>query len=80
MVGSLLYLCASRQDMCARFHSDPKECHLMAMKRFVRYLVHTPHFGLWYPKGSTFDLIGCPDIDYAACKVDSVTPQVLLYI
>jgi hypothetical protein len=34
MIGSLLYLCASRPDimlsvcMCARFQSDPKECHL----------------------------------------------------
>jgi hypothetical protein len=22
--------------------------------------VYTPKFGLWYPKGSTFDLIGIP--------------------
>jgi hypothetical protein len=22
----------------------------------MRYLVYTPKFGLWYPKGSTFDL------------------------
>jgi hypothetical protein len=52
MIGSLLYLCASRPDitffvcMCARFHSDPKECRLVAMKRILRYLVHMPHFGL----------------------------------
>jgi hypothetical protein len=38
MIGSLLYLCASRPDimlsvcMCARFQSDPKECHLVAVK------------------------------------------------
>jgi hypothetical protein len=42
--------------MCARFQSDPKECHLVAVKRILRYLVATPCFGLWYPKGSTFDL------------------------
>jgi hypothetical protein len=62
-IGSLLSLCASRPDillsvcMCARFQSDPKECHLVAIKRILRYLVHTPFFGIWYPKGSTFDLI-----------------------
>jgi hypothetical protein len=63
MIGSLLYLCASRPDiminvcMCARFQSDPKECHLVVVKRILRYLVSTPCFGIWYPKGSTFDLI-----------------------
>jgi hypothetical protein len=61
MIGSLLYLCASRPDimlsvcMCARFQANPKEVHLRAVKRIMRYLVYTPKFGLWYPKGSTFD-------------------------
>jgi hypothetical protein len=47
MIGSLLYLCASRPDimlsvcMCARFQSDPRECHLVAVKRILRYLVAT---------------------------------------
>jgi hypothetical protein len=76
MIGSLLYLCASRPDimlsvcMCARFQANPKECHLMAVKRIFRYLVHTPNLGLWYPKDSTFDLLGYSDSDYAGCKVD----------
>ena len=42
----------------------------MAVKRILRYLVSTPCFGIWYPKGSTFDLIGYSDSDYAGCKVD----------
>jgi hypothetical protein len=42
----------------------------MAVKRISRYLVHTPNLGLWYPKGSTFDLLGYSDSDYAGCKVD----------
>jgi hypothetical protein len=76
MIGSLLYLCASRPDimlsicMCARFQSDPNECHLVAVKRILRYLVHTPCFGIWYPNVSTFDLIGYSDSDYVGCKVD----------
>jgi hypothetical protein len=40
------------------------------MKRIMRYLVYTPKFGLWYPKGSTFDLIGYSDSDWAGCKID----------
>jgi hypothetical protein len=42
----------------------------MAVKRIFRYLVHTPNLGLWYPKVSTFDLLGYSDSDYASCKVD----------
>jgi hypothetical protein len=76
MIGSLLYLCASRPDimlsvcMCARFQANPKECHLMTVKKIFMYLVNTPNLGLWYPKGSTFDLLGYSDSDYAGCKVD----------
>jgi hypothetical protein len=76
MIGSLLYLCASRPDimlsvcMCARFQANPKRCHLMAVKRIFWYLVHTPNFGLWYPKGSTFTLLGYSDSDYAGCRVE----------
>ena len=47
--------------MCARFQANPKEVHLRAVKRIMRYLVYTPKFGLWYPKGSTFYLIGYSD-------------------
>jgi hypothetical protein len=76
MIGSLLYLCASRTDimlsvcMCARFQSNPEECHLVAVKQILRYLVSMHCFGIWYPKGSTFDLIGYSDSDYVGCKVD----------
>jgi hypothetical protein len=76
MIGSLLYLCASRPDimlsvcMCTRFQADPKEVKLRTVKRIMRYLVYTPKFGLWYPKGSTFDLIGYSDADWAGCKID----------
>jgi hypothetical protein len=76
MIGSLLYLCASRPDimlsvcMCARYQSGPKECHLVAVKRNLRYLVSTPCFGIWYPKRSNFDLIRYSNSDYVGCKVD----------
>jgi hypothetical protein len=76
MIGSLLYLCASWPDimlsvcMCARFQAARKDCHLRAVKRIMRYLVLTPNLGLWYPKGSRFDLLGYSDADYVGCKVD----------
>jgi hypothetical protein len=76
MIGSLLYLCASRPDimlsvcMCARFQAALKDCHLRVIKRIMRYLVLTPNLGLWYPKGSRFELIGYLDADYVGCKVN----------
>src|SRR3989337_2524020 len=67
--------------MCARYQAAPKECHLKAVKRIVRYLIHTPNFGIWYPKRASFDLVGYSDSDYAGDKVDrkstSVTCQFL---
>jgi hypothetical protein len=59
-----------RHLMCARFQADPKEVHLKALKRIMRYLVYTPKFGLWYPRGSTFDLIGYSDADWVGYKID----------
>ena len=52
MIGSLLYLTASRPDimfsvsMCARFQAAPRECYLTAVKRILRYLQFTPNIGL----------------------------------
>jgi hypothetical protein len=58
MIGSLLYLCASRPNiMLFCIQANPKECHLRVMKRILRYLVHTPNFGRWYPKGPNFDFL-----------------------
>jgi hypothetical protein len=54
--------------VCARYQAAPKESHLVAVKRIFRYLVHTPTYGLWYPKGSTFSLCGYTDLDWAGDK------------
>ncbi|KAK8681104.1 hypothetical protein V6N13_053511 [Hibiscus sabdariffa] len=76
MIGSLLYLTASRPDimfsvyLCARFQANPKESHLKAVKRIFRYLQDTPSLGLWYPRDSTFDLHAYSDADYGGCKID----------
>ena len=76
MVGSLMYLTASRPDimfatyLCARYQSNPKESHLNAVKRILRYLKGSPGLGLWYPKGSGLELIGYSYSDHAGCKID----------
>jgi hypothetical protein len=67
IIGSLLYLCASRPDimlslcMCVRFQATSKDFHLRVVKRIMRYLVLTPNLGLCYSKDSHFELIGYSD-------------------
>ena len=76
MIGSLLYLTASRPDimfsvcMCARYQSAPKESHLKVVKRILRYLHGTSQYGLWYSKGSDCNLVGYTDSDFSGCKSD----------
>ena len=76
MIGSLLYLTASRPDimyascLCARFQVDPREPHLIAVKRIFKYLKGTADLGLWYPRETDFKLIGYSDADFAGCKID----------
>ncbi|KAK9073378.1 hypothetical protein SSX86_007702 [Deinandra increscens subsp. villosa] len=76
MIGSLLYLTASRPDimfsvcLCARYHYQPKESHMLAVKRIFRYLKGQPKLGLWYPKNSDFSFKAYTDSDYAGCNLD----------
>ncbi|MGI4673471.1 Ty1/Copia family ribonuclease HI [Klebsiella pneumoniae] len=76
MIGSLLYLTACRPDimyatcLCARFQANPREPHLIAVKRIFRYLKGTPFLGLWYARESDFGLYGYSDADFAGCKID----------
>ncbi|GJY68166.1 retrovirus-related pol polyprotein from transposon TNT 1-94 [Tanacetum coccineum] len=76
MIGSLLYLMASRPDimfsvcLCARFQEDPKTSHLEAVKRIFRYIKGTTHLGLWYPKGSDIETIVYADSDHAGDYID----------
>nr|GEX80724.1 hypothetical protein [Tanacetum cinerariifolium] len=76
MIGSLMYLTASRPDImfavcaCARHQVTPKECHLHAVKRIFRYLKGHPKLGLWYPKEPPFDLVAYSDRDYGGATQD----------
>ena len=69
IIGSLLYLTASRLDIafsvgvCARYQAVPKESHLTAVKRIIRYVNGTPDYGLWYSKDSNACLAGYSNAD-----------------
>ncbi|GJU50789.1 hypothetical protein Tco_1220344 [Tanacetum coccineum] len=74
MVGTLMYLTASRPDltfvvcMCARYQAKPIEKHLHAVKRIFKYLRGTINRGLWYPKDSSIALTAYADADHAGCQ------------
>nr|XP_016436195.1 PREDICTED: uncharacterized mitochondrial protein AtMg00810-like [Nicotiana tabacum] len=76
MIGSILYLTASRPDIvfsickCARFQSPPKESHLTALKRIIRYLIGTTELGLWYAHSNNFDLKGFSDANFVGDRTD----------
>ena len=63
MIGSLLYLTASRPDIafsvgvCARYQACPKESYLIALKHIIRYNIDgTFELGLWYLFNTHFDV------------------------
>nr|GEZ62351.1 copia protein [Tanacetum cinerariifolium] len=74
MVGSLMYLTASRPDlvfvvcMCARYQASPTKKHLEALKRVFRYLRRTINWGLWYLKDTAMALTAYTDADHAGCQ------------
>ncbi|GJU18843.1 ribonuclease H-like domain-containing protein [Tanacetum coccineum] len=76
MIGSLMYLTASRPDImyavcvCSRFQVTPKTSHLNAVKRIFKYLKGKPNLGLWYPRESPFDLEAFSDSDYGGSNLD----------
>ena len=64
MIGSLLYLIASRLDISysvgvyARYQANPKESHMIALKRIIKYVKTTADFGVWYSKDTNDVLVG----------------------
>ncbi|GKF40006.1 hypothetical protein Tco_0120067 [Tanacetum coccineum] len=78
MVGSLMYLTASRPDlvfdvcMCARYQASPSKKHLEALKRVFRYLKGTINWGLRYSKDTAMAVTAYADADHAD-TLDEIT-------
>nr|GFB77155.1 hypothetical protein [Tanacetum cinerariifolium] len=74
MIGTLLYLTASRRGlqfticMCTRYQARPTEKHLHVVKRIFRYLRGTVNRGLWYSKDSSIALNAFVDVDHTSCQ------------
>ena len=76
IIGSLLYLTASRPDIafsngvCARYQAAPKESHLTTVKRIIQYINGTPDYGLWYSKDLNACLARYSNVDWASSVDD----------
>jgi len=76
LVGSLLYLTATRPDLMyatsllSRFMSKPSEVHMGTAKRVLRYLRGTLEFGVFYQPCSDPRLIAYSDSDWGGSVDD----------
>ncbi|KAI5334598.1 hypothetical protein L3X38_024731 [Prunus dulcis] len=76
MVGSLLYLTATRPDimfassLLARFMHNPSKKHMGTAKRVLRYIQGTISYGIAYEKGKGAVLIGYCDNDWSGSEDD----------
>ena len=71
MIGSLLYLTASKPDIsysmrvCAKYQANPKESHMIVLKRIIKHVKSTTNFSVWYSKDTDDVLAGYFDADWA---------------
>ena len=69
MIEKVQYVVHTRPDIAlaigivARFSAKPRENHMMAVKRILRYLKGTEDYGLWYKLGGNIDLKVFTDVD-----------------
>ena len=71
MIGSLFYFTTSRLDIsysvgvCARYQANPKESHMIALKRIIKYVKTIVDLGVWYSKDTNNVLVGYSDANWA---------------
>lgn len=76
LVGRLIYLCHTRPDISyavgvvSRYMHDPRDGHLEAAQRILRYLKGTPGKGLWFKSNGHLNVDGYCDADWASCLDD----------
>lgn len=73
LAGALQYLTLTRPDIsyavqqvCLFMH-DPRDAHMQLVKRILRYIRGTSHFGLQLFRSTTHDLVAYSDADWAGC-------------
>ncbi|CAM8949089.1 unnamed protein product [Rhodiola kirilowii] len=75
LVGQLIYLTVTRPDLAfsvhvlSQFMHQPREEHLKAAHKVLRYLKLAPAQGLFYPASQHLSLQAFCDADWGACPV-----------
>jgi len=73
LVGKLLYLTNTRPNICfpiqqlSQFLDKPTMQHFRAAQRVLRYLKSCPGKGVFFPRSSSFQLLGFSDADWGGC-------------
>src|SRR3954462_13707796 len=76
MIGSLIYLIASRLDInfyvgvCDRYQAEPKLSHLNQVKRIMKYVNGTCDYGILYLHNSNSALSGYCGADWVGSADD----------
>uniref|UniRef100_A0A0D3A3D9 Reverse transcriptase Ty1/copia-type domain-containing protein n=1 Tax=Brassica oleracea var. oleracea TaxID=109376 RepID=A0A0D3A3D9_BRAOL len=76
MIGSLLYLTASRPDLSfshgvyARYQANPKVSHLNDVKKIIKYVKGTKNLGVYYSRNSNKNFVAYCDADWEGCADD----------
>ncbi|GKA76032.1 ribonuclease H-like domain-containing protein [Tanacetum coccineum] len=85
LAGGLQYLTFTRPDLsyadqqiCLYMH-DPREPHLAAFKRILRYVQGTFDLGIHLYASSTTSLVGYTDADWASCPSTRMSTSVAEY-
>ena len=58
-------------DLCARYQANPKESHMIALEKIIKYAKTTTDFGVWYNKDTNDVLTGYFDADWAGNADDT---------
>lgn len=78
LIGSLLYLIATRPDilfaisLLSRFLHSPRETLFTTAKRVLKYIKGTRTFGMFFPsfEGESLKLVGYYDSNWGGCIED----------
>ena len=71
MIGGLLYLTANKPDIsysvgvCVRYQPNPKQSHMIALKRIIKYVKTIANFGVWYSKDTNDVLARYSNVNWA---------------
>ena len=76
IIGSLLYLTTNRPNIfynvgvCARYQANPRDSHLLAVKKIIKYMSGTTYYGLLYTGDKTTSLVDYCNVDWAGSSKD----------